>query len=110
MLTDLGPELDARRARVASDGLTAACIAELTPVVRTLPLDALTPVKQLLKQFFSDQGWTAADEAALAYAIGPGTGSNHHELAPDLVLALGWDAERFRIRLLDAVPRDPSHE
>ena len=108
--THLGPELDARRARIAADALTGVCIAELTPVVRVLPLEALTPVKQLLKRFFSDQSWTAADDDALAEAIGPGAGSNHHELAPDLVLAWGWDADRFRLRLLDAVPQDPPHE
>ena len=108
--TGLGPELDARRARVAADGLTGASVAELTPVVRALPLDALTPVKQLLKHFFSDQPWTDSDDNALADAVGPGTGSESHELAPDLVLAWGWEADRFRLRLLDAAPEDRPNE
>ncbi len=86
---------------MAADGLTGACIAELTPVVRALPLDALTPVKQLLKQFFSDQAWTAADDDTLAEAVGPGAGSERREIAPDVVLAWSWDADRFRLRLLD---------
>ncbi|MEP6624475.1 MAG: hypothetical protein ABJC79_08530 [Acidimicrobiia bacterium] len=95
-------EPDARRARVAADGsLTGACIAELTPVVRALPLDVLTPVKQLLKRFFSDEPWTATDDAALADAVGPGTGSERREIAPGLVLAWAWESDRFRLRLLD---------
>lgn len=108
--TGLGPELDARRARVAADGLTGACIAELTPVVRALPIEALTPVKQLLKQFFSDRSWTEADDDALADAVGPGTGSDTFELAPDLLLTWGWDSDRFRLRLHDAAPPEDPRE
>ena len=106
----LGPTLDARRARVATDGLTGAAVAELTPVVRALPLEALGPVKQLLKQFFSDQPWTEADDDALADVVGPGgtaSGPASHELQPDLVLAWGWASNRFWLRLLDAEPEVP---
>ena len=46
--------------------LTPDAIRELTPVVSALPLEALGPVKQLLKQFFSDAAWTDADDRALA--------------------------------------------
>jgi len=96
-----GPELDRLRARVAGEGLTGAAVAALTPVVRALPLDALTPVKQLLKQFFSDEAWDTAADDELARVVGPGDGSGRHELAPDLVLVWGWDADRFSMRIVD---------
>ena len=111
--TGLGPELDERRARVATEGLTPAAVAELTPVVRALPFDALGPVKQLLKRFFSDQAWTEADDTALADAVGPrraDVAPGTFELAPHLVLAWGWQADRFSLRLLDAVPEDAPGE
>ena len=107
--TELGPALDARRARVGAEGLTGAAVAELTPVVRALPLDALGPVKQLLKRFFSDQPWTEADDTALADIVGPrsaDTAPGTFELAPHLVLAWGWHADRFWLRLLSGVVQD----
>jgi len=88
-----GPELDRLRARVADENLTGDAVAALTPVVRTLPLEALTPVKQLLKRFFSEEAWGAADDDELARVVGPGEGSGRHELAPDLVLVWSWDAD-----------------
>ena len=102
-----GPELDRLRARVAGENLTGDAVAALTPVVRALPLEALTPVKQLLKRFFSDAAWGAADDDELARVVGPGDGSGRHELAPDLVLVWGWDADRFSLRIDDA-PEDDS--
>ena len=90
------------RARVADENLTGAAVAALTPVVRALPLEALTPVKQLLKRFFSDEDWRAADDGELARVVGPGVGSGRHELAPDLVLVWGWDSDRFSLRVVDA--------
>jgi hypothetical protein len=105
---DLGPDLDARRARVAADGFTGDAVAGLTPVVRALPLDALTPAKQALKRFFSTESWTAADDDALADVVGPGSGIDHVELAPDLVVVWGWTDDRFRLRVLDAVPTGPA--
>jgi hypothetical protein len=108
---DPGPDLDARRTRVADAGLTGAAIEALTPLVRSLPLDALTPVKQSLKQFFSDRPWTAADDAALADAVGPASGdadaeTGRVELAPDLVLAWSWVDGRFRLRVDGPDPAD----
>lgn len=97
-----GPELDRLRALVAGEGLTGAAVAALTPVVRALPLDALTPVKQLLKRFFSDEPWGEAEDDELARVVGPGEGSGREELAPDLVLVWGWDADRFTLRVVDA--------
>jgi len=108
--TNLGPELDARRARVAAEGLTGAAVAELTPVVRALSLEALGPIKQLLKQFFSDQPWTEGDDEALADAVGAGAGVGvgGHELEPGLTLTWGWESGRFRLRLVDAATEDPT--
>lgn len=100
--TGPGPELDARRGRVVAEGLTTDGVAALTPVVRGLPFEALTPVKQLLKRFFSAAPWTEADAESLADAVGPGSGSGQLPLAADLVLAWGWTDDRFRLRLLDA--------
>jgi hypothetical protein len=99
-------ELDRLRARVVDENLTGPAVAALTPVVRTLPLDALTPIKQLLKQFFSHDQWDSANDDELAHVVGPGDGSDRHELAPDLFLVWGWDSERFSLRLREA-PEDP---
>ena len=51
----LGPELDAARARVVARGLTVKALGQLTPFVTRLglSLEALGPVKQLQKRFFS---------------------------------------------------------
>ena len=73
-----GPELD-RSVRATAENLTGAAVAVLTPVVCVLPLEALTPVKQLLKRFFSDEPWGMADDDELARVVGPGHGSGRHE-------------------------------
>lgn len=85
-------------------GLTADAIRELTPVVSALPLDALGPVKQLLKQFFSDAAWTDDDDRALAEIVGAGSGGGSHELEPGLTLAWIWEGGRFRLRLASDAP------
>lgn len=110
--TNLGPALDARRGRVAAGGLTGAAVAQLTPVVRALPLEALGPVKQLLKRFFSDQPWTEEDDDALAGAVGAGAGvgDGRYELEPRLILAWGWQAGRFWLRLADAATEVPTSD
>ena len=96
-------------------GLTADAIRELTPVVSALPLDALGPVKQLLKQFFSDAAWTDDDDRALAEIVGTGSGGGSHELEPGLTLAWTWEGGRFRLRVESdapdarAAPPDPGN-
>jgi len=95
----LGPALDAARARVVEHDLTVSAVGQLTEVVSGLSLEALAPVKQLLKRFFSNEGWTESDDEALADAIGPGLGGGHFELEPGLLLVWGWDAGRFRLRV-----------
>ena len=98
-MTGLGPELDAARARVVERGLMQEAVSELTPVVSSLSLDALAPVKQLVKRFFSSQPWTDRDDEALAEAVGVGTARGRHELEPGLILVWGFDEGRFRLRL-----------
>jgi len=109
-VTEVGPELDATRARVLQQELVPDAIASLTPVVSELPLDALGPVKQLLKQFFSDAAWTEADADALADVVGPGSGSGRRELGPGLVLVWRWEDDRFRLGIEsdDPAPSLPS--
>ena len=96
---EVGPELDAARFRVVEDGLTPDAIRELTPVVSALPFEALGPVKQSLKRFFSDAPWTADDDDALADIVGAGTGGGNRELEPGLVLTWTWEGGRFRLRV-----------
>ena len=98
-VTEVGPELDAARLRVVEDGLTPDAIRELTPVVSALPLEALGPVKQSLKRFFSEAAWTADDDDALADIVGAGTGGGSCELEPGLTLTWTWEGGRFRLRV-----------
>jgi len=101
MSTGLGPDLDAARARVAREGMTPDAVGELTGVVSGLSLEALGPVKQLLKRFFSDQPWTEADDGDLADAIGPGAEAGRAELRGGLVLSWSCEQGRFRLRVED---------
>jgi hypothetical protein len=106
-----GAELDALRARVGASDLTGPAVGALSPLVRALPFEALTPVKQLLKRYFSDQPWTDADDAALAELVGApdpaGAAAGRVELAPGLVLVWAWADGPFRLRLIDdRVPTD----
>src|SRR6476646_5405105 len=106
-MTTLGPDLDAARARVVAHGLAAKAFAQLTPVVTELDLslEALGPVKQLQKRFFSDAPWTADDDEALADAFGPGVeGMSSFELEPGLTLLWGWEDGRFRLRVASNAP------
>jgi len=95
-----GPDLDAARTQVVERGLTATAIATLTETVRGLPLDALAPVKQLLKRFFSDQPWTGRDDDALAAIVGTGSGSQRATLDADLNLVWGWESGPFLLRVI----------
>ena len=106
----LGPELDAARAQVVARGLTVNAFGQLTPLVTSLglSLEALGPVKQLQKRFFSDAPWTRDDDEALADAIGPGVGrAVRHELEPGLTLVWGWEDGRFRLRVVSDAPAAP---
>src|SRR3954470_22586797 len=106
-MTTPGSELDTARARVVAHGLTSKAFAQLTPVVigLGLSLEALGPVKQLQKRFFSDIPWTKEDDETLADAIGPGEdGMACHDLEPGLTLWWGWDRGRFRLRVTSDAP------
>lgn len=98
----LGPELDTARARVVERGLTADAAGQLLQVVSGLSLDELGTVKQLLKRFFSEQPWTAADDEALADAVATDPGAGRHELEPGLTVVWGSEGERFRLRVESA--------
>jgi hypothetical protein len=101
LVTTVGPELDAARAQVVDRGLTADAVGLLVGAVSGLSLEALGPVKQQLKRFFSPEPWTEDDDDALAAVIGEGNGDGRHELAPGLVLHWHFDdAGRFRLRIL----------
>ena len=103
----LGPELDTARCSCRGAGPRAEAIGQLTPVVigLELSLEALGPVKQLQKRFFSDVPWTRDDDEALADAIGPGVdGTDRHELEPGLTLLWGWEGGRFRLRVASDEP------
>jgi len=106
----LGAELDAARAQVVARGLTVDAFGQLTPLVTSLglSLEALGPVKQLQKRFFSDAPWTPADDEALADAIGPGdTPAVRQQLEPGLMLIWGWEDGRFRLRVVSDAPAAP---
>ena len=107
----LGPELDVARARVVARGLTVKALGQLTPLVTGLglSLEALGPVKQLQKRFFSDVTWTPEDDDALADAIGPGADDvARYELEPGLTLFWGWEGGRFRLRVASDEPAVPA--
>src|SRR5712672_917431 len=94
---------DARR-EIAARGLTPTAVAHLTrDALGTIDLDALAPVKKLLERFFSDEPWTADEDAALAALVGPGDGVWSHDLGEEFVLEFGWRAGAF---FLDADVRD----
>jgi hypothetical protein len=98
-MTSPRTDLDAARAQVAERGLTPTAVGALTDIVRGLPLDALAPVKQLLKRFFSDQPWTASDDDALALLVGAGSGTERLALDDALTLLWGWESSRFVLRV-----------
>jgi hypothetical protein len=110
LVTTVGPELDAARAQVVERGLTADAVGRLVAVVSGLPFEALAPVKQQLKRFFSSEPWTEHDDEALADAIGESTGSGRHELAPGLVLQWRFEGGRFELRVLSSAVDDTGNE
>lgn len=90
---------DAARQRVASGGLTAAAAGTLAPLLTSVPIERLGEVKGLLKRYFSDAPWGAADDAALADAVGRGSGSVQAEVGPGLVVRAGWHEGRFQLEV-----------
>jgi hypothetical protein len=93
-----GDERHTARERIASRGLTPQAVAHLTAdALGRIDLDKLAPVKGLLKQFFSEQPWTADDDRSLAELVGPGEGWWSYPLDEGLGLAFGWQDGQFRI-------------
>src|SRR5689334_6210482 len=68
-----------------------------------LPFEALGPVKTLLKRYLSAGPWSAADDDALAAAVGPGEGWWERALDGEVTLAYGWQDGRFRVEARSAV-------
>ena len=91
---------DACRREVSARGLTPVAVGHLTrDALSRIELDHLAPVKKLLKRFFSDEPWSAADEAALAQLVGPGGGWWRHALDDDFVFDFGWRDGAFVLAL-----------
>jgi hypothetical protein len=87
---------DECRREVAARGLTPAAAAHLTrDALGRIDVAVLTPVKGLLKRFFSDEPWTTDDDRALAEHVGVGDGWWEYALADDLLLRFGWRAGAF---------------
>ena len=89
---------DQVRREIADRGLTPEAVTHLTrDALGRVDLDQLAPLKQLLKRFFSDQPWSAADDDALAAIAGPGDGWWDYVLGDGSQLAFGWRDGRFRL-------------
>jgi hypothetical protein len=61
-----------------------------------LPVSLVSRATAQLRRLFSDGSWSAEDDAALAAAVGPGTGWYEEELDPGLSVAFGWRGGAFR--------------
>jgi hypothetical protein len=104
-------ERDESRREVADRGLTLLAVTYLVrEALGEIELDALAPVKGALKQFFSDQPWTADDDDALAELVGPGEGWWEHELEGRFRFAFGWREGPFRLELTRAKAVVPPSE
>ena len=96
---------DQCRREVASRGLVPAAAAHLTrDAFGEIEFSQLTPLKGLIKQFFSDRPWTTDDDRALADVMGPGEGRWSHVLGGDFELEFGWRAGDFHIGLSPVAP------
>lgn len=95
-------EKDSARALVAERNLAGAAFGHLTEAFMTLPFEALGPVKTLLKRYLSAGPWSAADDDALAAAVGAGEGWWDRTLDADVALAFGWQGGRFRVEVRSA--------
>lgn len=95
------PARDEARQEVAKRGLTPAAAGHLTTdALRTIDFAALAPVKKLLKQFFSDESWSAGDDDALAELVGSGEGWWRRDLDDDFRLEFGWRDDLFRLEVM----------
>jgi hypothetical protein len=89
---------DVARREVVARGLTPVAVTHLTrDALGAVELANLAPVKQLLKRFFSDGAWTAADDDALATLAGSGAGWWRHDLDDDFRVEFGWRDGAFRM-------------
>gem|GEM_PF-1201426 len=89
---------------VVERDLVRAAFEHLTvDAFMTLPFEALGPTKRLLRQYFSPEPWTAADEESLARVVGPGEGWWRRDLDADVTLEYGWVDGRFAVDVVSGV-------
>ena len=87
----------AARAKLAERDLTATAVERvLRTALRDVPVPLVPRATAQLRRFFSDGSWAAEDDAALAAAVGPGTGWYEEELDPELTVAFGWRGGAFK--------------
>jgi len=92
---------------VVERDLVRAAFEHLTvDAFMTLPFEALGPTKRLLKQYFSPEPWTAADEESLARVVGPGEGWWRRDLDAEVTLEYGWVDGRFVVDVVSDVVSD----
>jgi len=86
------------RALIAQRELTATAAERVLRVaLRDLPVPLVPRATAQLSRFFGGAGWSAEDDAALAAAVGPGSGWYEEVLDPELSLAFGWRGGAFRV-------------
>lgn len=93
-------DLDLTRAAIAAHDLTTDALAFLTYEVAVhLPFEDLGPFKRLLKQFFSNEPWTAEDAAALSDIVTKAVPAGwwEHQLGSGVTLSHGIRDGRYVI-------------
>jgi len=99
------------RSAVARIGLVAAASTHLTTEVALhLPFEALTPFKTAIKQFFSTDDWTPADEEALSILVVPHLAEDwfEHDLGSGIRLGHGIRNGRYVIWVTGGPPPEPT--
>ena len=85
------------RAQLAQRALAASAAERVVRIaLGDLPVSLVARATSQLRRFFSGGPWSAEDDAALAAAVGPGSGWYEEELDPELTLAFGWRGGAFR--------------
>jgi hypothetical protein len=85
------------RAQLAQRALAATAAERVVRIaLGDLPVSLVARATSQLRRFFSGGPWSAEDDAALAAAVGPGSGWYEEELDPELTLAFGWRGGAFR--------------
>lgn len=105
------PDLDTTRRVIAARELVATASAYLTAdVAMTLPFEALSPFKALIKRFFSTEPWTEAHAAELSAIVRLHVteGWWQHDLGGGIVLEHGVRDDRYVLWVSGATSGAPS--